>query len=45
LLYDADAKTVHIFHFVGFLEEQLRQTCSNTTISQLVHRPLFSTPS
>jgi len=44
LLYDAEAKTVHIFHFVSFLEEQLQQTCSNPIVSQSVHLHLFLAP-
>jgi len=44
LLYNTEAKAVYVFHFVGFLEEQLRQSCSNTTVSRSVRLSLFLIP-
>jgi hypothetical protein len=41
LLYDPGAKTLHIFHFASYLEEQLRRTCPETTISQSVYCPML----
>lgn len=41
LLYDPEAKTLQIFHFASFLEEQLRQMSLDTTTSQSVYHPIL----
>jgi hypothetical protein len=40
LFYDSDAETVQVFHFAGFLEENLNRACMLGDSRMLVYHPI-----